>query len=268
ALGNAGRNGQLWRGKASSSFSAASDFWEDDEVNLIWDEDGSTVIGSRNGTSEAIYRLRTPDDVYTQFTSLEFSANKMFEDKWGMLSSYTWSRAYGTNDDHLATGNLDIPEQRQFEEGVLSFDRPHAIKIAGSYRDPYAWDLGDRQKLGMLFGWYFRMYSGLPYRPLYYNEYYGGWYNYGQINDGRYRLPAYSQMDLKGGLTLASGESTWDLTVECFNVFNDRTITDVEWTYADTDGSIYTDDDGDSLFGSPLDRQDPRYFQLGLRGEF
>lgn len=44
ALGNAGRNGQLWRGKASSSYSAVSDFWEEDEFNIV----------SHSGTDAAV----------------------------------------------------------------------------------------------------------------------------------------------------------------------------------------------------------------------
>ncbi|HRE27461.1 MAG TPA: hypothetical protein PK954_12555, partial [Anaerolineales bacterium] len=48
---------------------------EDDEVNQIWNEDGTEVIGGRNGTTSAVYRLRTPDEVFNRFTSVELQGN-------------------------------------------------------------------------------------------------------------------------------------------------------------------------------------------------
>ena len=112
------------------------------------------------------------------------------------------------------------------------------------------------------------MSSGSPYRPAYYTDFYGGWYTYQDSLDGSWRLPAYSRTDLKGGLTLAQGDTTWDLTLECFNVFNNRTVTSVSTVYDNPDDSIRVDDEGDIVFGSVNARQNPRYFQLGLRGEF
>ncbi|MBN1336973.1 MAG: TonB-dependent receptor [Deltaproteobacteria bacterium] len=257
-----------WSVDATFVYEKAHNFWEDDEVNLIWSEDGSEVIGYRNGTAEAIYRMRTPDEVYTSYTALTLAAEKQFDERWGMIASYTWSRAYGTQDDQSATAFFDIPEQRRFEEGLLGYDVPHAVKLMGSYREPRAWDLGGGWGLGYLVGWDFRLRSGYPYRRIYYNSYYDDWVNYGDDGDEPARMPAFSMTNLKAGLTVDALGTSWDLTAECFNVFNDRTITAVNTTYADKDGTPYLDSDGDILFGTPTSRQAPRYFQFGLRGEF
>ena len=78
-----------------------------------------------------------------------------------------------------------------------------------------------------------------------------------------------SNLDLKAGLSFVQADAVViDLTLECFNVFNDRSVTDVDWTYTDDTGGVAVDNDGNPIWGTPLARLDPRYFQLGLRGEF
>jgi len=81
-------------------------------------------------------------------------------------------------------------------------------------------------------------------------------------------MPALARTDLKAGLTLSAGETTWDLTVECFNVFNSRTVTAIDTAVDEPDSSARVDEDGNIQFGQALARQQPRYLQFGLRGEF
>jgi len=261
-----------WAAGVNFTYEMGRNLFEDDEVNLIWNDDGTAVIGSRDGTGLDRYRLRTPDEAFVNYTALEFTAEKAFEERWGLLASYTWSRAYGRERDDLtyglASGTFDIAPQQEYEVGLMPYDIPHSIKIAGSMREPNAMEVGTRTALGYIFGWNFTMRSGWPYRPVYFNPYYYGWYNSKETIDGSYRLPAVSSLDLKTGLTIAQGVTTWDLTLECFNVLNDRTVTWVETAADDETGGPYTDDDGNVLFGSPLSRQSPRFFQIGLRGEF
>ncbi|MFT4976605.1 MAG: hypothetical protein ACI8S6_002510 [Myxococcota bacterium] len=257
---------------ATFTYEETHNLFEDDEVNLIWNESGTEVIGSRDGTGDTYYRLRTPDEVYSTYTSVEFVANKQFDEKLGMGGSYTWSRSAGMYRDDatygLASASFDIDPQIQYERGLSDFDVPHNVKFFGSYRDPYAFQISDKTAIGALFGWNFRMRSGYPYRPVYYTDYYGAWYSFDGSNDGTYRLPAFQQTDLKGGITLAQGKSTWDLTAECFNVFNNRGTTSVSTAFDNPDGTVRQDADGGVLFGQQNGRQSPRYFQLGLRGEF
>jgi hypothetical protein len=264
--------GDGWAVGTNFTYEKATNLWEDDEVNLIWNDDGTEVLGSRDGTGETYYRLRTPDDAFVEYTALEFSANRQF-DKWAMISSYTWSRAYGRTRDDLTYGSAsatyDIaPQAEDVEVGLMPYDTPHAIKIAGSYRDAERWELGKQGAVGYLFGWNFEMSSGLPYRGLYYNDYYGGWYNYQEPLDGNYRLPAYQRLDLKTGISLVQGRTNWDLTIECFNALNNRSVNDVYITRDNPDGTPFVDDEGTPYFGQAQGWQSPRYFQLGLRGEF
>ena len=264
--------GDGWALESVLVYEASHNYWEDDEVNLIWNDEGTNVIGSRNGDSESLFRLRTPDEVFTQYTSVEFTVVKQFTENWGMIGSYTWSHSYGLdkgNDTSLATVTMDNPEQYDESVGVLSYDRPHALKLAGSWQKPDMVTLGQKTSVGLVTGWDYRFYAGTPLRRLEFNQWDQGWTNYyGGDEDGRYRTPAYSNTSLKGGVSVTHGKANVELTAECFNVFNDRTSNGFDTTYTDQSGEIATDSDGDALWMTPLSYNTPRYFQFGLRAEF
>ena len=261
--------GAGWAIDLTGTYERAQNFWEDDEVNAIWNSDGTDVVGFRNGQNESIYRIRTPDESFTEYTSLELSIARQFSDGFSVLGSYTWSRAYGTNDAQFATAVFDNPEQAPYETGLLSFDRTHSVKLIGSMRDPDPIKLSDSVQLGYLYGWNFYVVTGAPYNKVYYDNYNQGWDLLRAPTDGTYRMAAESQLDIKLGITLAVKKTTWDITAEIFNLFNERGVTSIETTYGSDSGSgVYTDEDGNPIFGNPITRQAPRYMQLGLRGEF
>ncbi|MCB9761106.1 MAG: TonB-dependent receptor [Alphaproteobacteria bacterium] len=242
-------------------------FWEDDEVNLIWNDEGTEVVGNRNGSNTAIYRMRTSDELWNTYNSLEFTAKADY-DLWWFLASYTWSRAYGTASSQVYTYNLDIPERDLYNEGYLGYDRTHAVKLSATKRNNDAWSVGP-VGLGYVMGAQFNAYTGFPYRKTYYNDYYATWINFRETNDGSYRTPGLSETDLRAGLVFDVGPTSWTLLAECFNVFNDRTVTDVDDTYGDRDGEgVYLDSNGEPRWGVPLAYNSPRSFRVGLQGEF
>lgn len=261
--------GSGWAIDLTGTYEHAQNFWEDDEVNLIWNADGTDVVGYRNGQNESIYRIVTPDEAFTDYTGLEFSVARQFSEGFSVLGSYTWSRAFGTNSAQFATATFDNPTQTEEETGLLAHDHTHSVKLIGSVRDPDSIRLSDSVKIGYLYGWNFYILSGAPYNKLYYDSYNQGWNLYREPTDGTYRMGAQSQLDLKAGLTLALKKTTWDVTAELFNVLNDRSVTSIETTYGNESGDgAYLDENGDPIFGNPITRQSPRYMQLGIRGEF
>jgi len=246
----------------------ARGFWEDDEVNLIWDADGTSVIGYRNGKNEAIYRLRTPDDLYTRYDAFEISMTREWRESWGLMASYTWSEAYGTSGAQGASGYFDIPEQRQYEESYLPYDTTHIINIQGTWSQGDVFQVGPAS-LGFIFGWDLNFASGEPVRKLYYNEYYDGHYSWGDDADDPDRLPAWSQTDIRGGVNVATPKGNYALTVDVFNLFNSEGVTSVNSEYGAEDGDgVFLDANGEPVYGTVYSRQQPRYFRLGLRGEF
>ncbi len=264
--------GNGWALGITATYRKTHNMWEDDDVNLIWNEDGTEVIGYRNGVHEAIYRLRTPDEAWLEYRSVEMTANRQFDEHWGLLGSYTWSRAYGffqDNNEALAGGSFDIPTELEDEIGLAPYDTTHALKVSGAYRNAEAWALGSGDTaMGFLFGWNFQAYSGYPVSRFEWNYEYADYNNLVEPVDDSWELPMYSRTDLKAGLTLAHGDSKrLDLTVECFNVFNDRTVTSADWSYSDETGSPALNSEGELVWFTPLSRQSPRTFQFGLRGE-
>ena len=136
------------------------------------------------------------------------------------------------------------------------------MKFAGSYTEPSIARIANSD-IGYVLGWNFQMYSGTPYRPLVFNNYYGSYANYDEYGDGRYTLPTFSQLDIRAGLNInVADRMTWMVGADVFNVFNDRTITSVATAY-DPDDSL-----DEAAFGSVLDRQDPRRLQITIRGTF
>jgi len=232
-------------------------FWEDDEVNLIWNDEGTQIIGGRNGSNDAVYRLRTPDDTFTRYTSVELTLAKQYTDNWGLEGSYTWSRAYGTNSFDQASASADIAQQRQYEIGFLDYDRTHQVKAAGSYSERNVTRVGTT-KLGYVFGWNYQLHSGEPMHPFYSDAAYD---LYTGPADGRLRLPAYSKTDVRTGLTLDFDDRIfWMLGVDVFNLFNDRVPTGM---YAE----LPTLDATDPVF-TVTSIQQPRSMQLSIRAEF
>jgi len=260
--------GDAWALDATLVYKYAHRFWEDDEVNSIWNADGTDVIGYRNGVAEQMYRLRTPDDTYTRYTSFELKANHQFTKDFEMLVSYTYSRAYGTNSGDQATGVHDITQQYQYEIGLLDYDTPHAVKMSGSYDKDDVLTIG-RLHAGYSLGFNQDIESGSLYRPIVWNDYYGSYNNYESVSDGRYRLPMYADTDVRADLSFGVAGSdpdseiaTWGLGADIYNVFNDRTITSVNTEFGPAgDGTM-----GD--FGAVTSRQDRRNFAINVHGEF
>ena len=187
---------------------------------------------------------------------------KRFSENFGLLASYEWSHAYGTSNDNWS-GVHDIPEQRQYEIGVLDFDIPSTLKIQGSYDQPDLWTIGKTHG-GFDVGWSFDAESGSIYRPVVWNNYYFGYYNLNSPSDGRYRLPMFSQTDVQLDLNLAYGDAIeWSVGLNCYNIFNERTITSVDDQYG-PDGSGVDS----NVWENPYGYQSPRKFELVLRGDF
>ena len=245
----------------------ARGFWEDDEVNLIWNDDATTILGGRNGSTEAIYRLRTSPERYIDYDSVEVSLKGRF-DQWWVQGSYVWSKAYGSASSQGAGVAYDFYPQIPLEEGYLAHDRTHALKLIGTQERAQLWQVGAADA-GYSLGWNYRIASGFPYRKTYYNPYYADWINYQEPDDGSLRMPVFSQLDLSAGLLVEVGKTKWTLSADCFNVFGDRAVTSIDTTYGDVSGEgVYTDADGEPQFGKPLSYQAPRNFALGIRGEF
>ncbi len=242
-------------------------WYEDDEVNIIWNGEGTNAVGFRTGQDTWFYRLRTPAQGYRKYDAVMFSVRKNLSDNLQLYASYTWSRVRG-NTSGLFSGDFDQPMQGWYEDGILGIDRPHVIKMQGTYDNPGRIKVTERFSIGYGFGFVFSLQSGYPYNKMYYNDYWQGVSDLRSRRGSEYRLPASSSLDLRGSLKFTIVATQIDLVINIDNLLNSREILAVYQTATDENGDIYVDDEGDSLFAKPLIRQFPRQVRFGLRVHF
>ncbi|MFH1130694.1 MAG: TonB-dependent receptor [Pseudomonadota bacterium] len=245
-------------------FRRYSNQWEDLETNVIWNEAGDDVQAFKNGKSEYIYDLETPDEAYRRYLGLTLFARK-FLGNWQIMASYTWSRNEGTTAESYATVFLDRPRQTQYFEGYLPDDRRHVVKLTGWYR----WGslaVGGNIWLG----------TGVPYDRLFFNKFFND-YNDRQSqrgmdpkdlatpdDDKELRTPTTLQFDLKVSYQLDKvANFLWgkkenlELIGEIFNLFNIRTPTRYEERNLALGAA--------TQWGDVIDRQDPFRVRFSLR---
>jgi len=230
--------------------------WEDDERNLIWNQAGTDVIGSVDGTGTQVYTLRDTD-AERRYQALELTLFRRMVDHWMLNGSYTLSWSEGTSPE-LLTLDYDNPRQIDYLDGPLPDDHRHTIKAQFVYK----WDSG------FSVGGRYRFESGGAYSKLYLNTYDGGYTNRraprGQdpgddpndpSDDKNLRLPDLTVLDLRVGYDLApSTGQDLELYADVFNALNLQTVTEVQNEVTEANN-----------FGQPTNRQAPFQVQLGAR---
>lgn len=238
-----------------------NNMWEDDEVNVIWNKDGSDAIGFYNGRPEYIFSVGTPDESFSQYVALELKFDKRLSDNWALLATYTLSRLEGTNDS-LLTYALDNPRQAPYEHGFLEDDIRHNARVSASYELP----------LGIIIGATAIYRSGRPYNHYYLNQFYGDYldrrarrgYDPGAdladpSDDKELRLPDQMFVNARflWDLRQLTGQEI-QLLADVFNLLNARPTTSVEERHINEGRD----------FGKPLTRASPLSAQLALRYRF
>lgn len=247
-------------------FRRLNNMYEDDEVNVQWNKDGTNATGFNNGKAEYIFSLGTPDEAFRQYAGLEVKFDKRLSDNWQMLASYTFSRTTGTTNTFF-TEAFDNPRQRKYEFGFLEDDITHVGRLSASYTLPFGITIGGT-------GIY---QSGRPYDKLFLNDFYGAYYNRKaprgcdpdtELEEGetltidnckQLRLPDRFTLNARvvWSLKELTTQDIW-LIADVFNVLNSRPITAVESRFIG-DGST---------FEKPLSRGGPLNAQVGLRYKF
>ncbi len=222
--------------------------FEDDDANLIWNEDGSQVIGNRQGVLDNRWRIRTPSHARRNYQNIEMTIRRRFADQLELLGSYTWSRSTGTTESQY-TEALDNPELNRFDYGYLSNDRTHAIRMSAAYDFTF----------GLTVGTTLNYLSGPRYEVLYYNDFYGGFANRGTARNTGGQVQGAPLWDFKfmygPKLPARYGKLRAELTV--LNILNNRQVADIQQGPLNDRGQVYVGY-----------RHEPMSFRLGGRYEF
>jgi hypothetical protein len=251
-----------------------TNMWEDDEVNFLWNKDGTNPVGFRNGADTTVYRLRTPQDGHRTYWALQLVVRKQLSDNFEMLASYSFSRLLANSagrsfEDRVGLSvDFDNPTQRYYEDGIAAADQTHILKIAATYDSPGVWKLSEKFSIGYAVGGTMDFASGPPLDRLQLNEYFGSYTNYLDKRGTKERLPAHMELDLRASLALTIASTQVDIIVQAFNLLNSTDIASADRRALDSEGEAVVRARGDAVYASPTSYYRPRRFELGVRFSF
>ena len=202
-------------------------------------------------------------DPYRKYQGIEVLFNKRFSNRWQLLASYVYGHATGTIDNGFADdigygGAVGDPNFWTNDEGTLTNDPTHMIKIQGTYVLPFDINLNA----------YYQGITGNAWTT----QYRTGRYNQGRITfyaeprgSNHYGMVNLLDMRLEKVFTLAQ-KYRLGLIVDIFNVFNNDAITSwgtrigssANWFQ---DGATYPTTDGHTLYNIVR----PRQARIGVR---
>jgi hypothetical protein len=206
---------------------------------LIWEQrpDGYPDLFIYNPLFNQIFFIGNFNE--SQYEAVQFELRRRFYKNWEMEASYVWSEATGQAEDYNQ-GLGDDPTTVQDEQGFLSYDQRHLVKVNG--RTYLPWWGGFR--LGTSISWQ----SGLPYsitevQPvLDAREDFGGSgfqffqnktvYPSRQRNDER--NVAFWTIDINFQKEFQLGPTVCSLQLDVFNLLND----DVMWVRGIQNGRL------------------------------
>lgn len=219
--------------------------WEDDEINYIWNGDGTDTVGVVNGLQDNFFRLRTPNDAQRNWFGLTFKLQRQFYKNLLIDINYTLSMTRGLTATQI-TAALDNPTQRPYEYGWLYIDRPHVVKASAAYLLPF----------GLQVGGTFNFTSGSRFDREFSSK--GGGYNNFVAEIGTFdSVNPWWSLDLKILYRLKLPYGGIMASIELNNVTNNRQATGINQGVLNADGEYFASG-----------RQSPMSLELGFGYDF
>jgi len=235
------------------------------------------------------------------YRAMEFTATKRFTNNWQMIGSYVYSSLIGNyeglfrNDNGQSDPNItslfDLVSLLNGMYGRLPNDRPHQVKLDGSYRTPFK----------LLLGASFRAQSGIPFNALVPHPVYGNNEGFcipglscvprgtgivptvtasqpGFPNTvdsiGSNRTPTTYNLDMNAYYPIKFGEKReLRLQADWFNVFNNQRAIRLDETYLINSGIPGLSGSSQIFFSNPFYGsgtifQFPSSLRLGVKFQF
>ena len=210
-------------------------------------------------------------DPYRKYWGVELLFNKRFSNRWQLLASYLYAKAYGTMDNGFADdigynsrGGMEGPGDPNFwaggfADGNSTYDPTHQVKIQGSYIIPWA---------EVALNVYFRAITGDSWTTQYRYRLTQGRVTVFTEKRGsnHYPMPKILDVRMEKIFTLG-GRYRLGVIFDVFNVFNDDTVTSWgnilgnTWYPWSTNANYTPSTGGHNLTGIVR----PRQARLGIR---
>lgn len=263
--------------------------------NVIEDisvDDGSTYFITNPGgtftvnpvTGEALPEPVTFPEPTRDYTAWELTLNKRFTNNWQLFASYVNSENVGNYGglfrqdngqlDPNITSLYDLPSLLEGAFGPLPNDREHQFKVYGSYLWPFR----------LITGFYGQYLSGTPITQFGAHDLYGRNERFVTPRGTFGRSPDIWNVDLHLEYPIQfGGGQELRLIADIFNITDQQepTTVDQEWTLASADdpltpnvneltcgGADRNCPDGNDLFGTATNYQQPRTLRLGVKFSF
>ncbi|PYS83412.1 MAG: hypothetical protein DMF67_09160 [Acidobacteria bacterium] len=259
------------------------------QVNVIEDgsfDDGTTYFifnPGRRGNGETTEDKACSDPTIGCFgharryyRALEFTATKRFSENWQLISSYVFSSLTGNyeglfrNDNGQSDPNItslfDLVSLLKNTYGHLPNDRPHQLKVDGTYKWPFK----------LLTSLSFRAQSGIPFDQLIPHPVYGNNEGFAvprgtAINPitGSNRTPTTWNIDLGAYYPIQIGENRQlRLQMDWFNVTNNQRAIRQDTTFQINSGASGIPPVNNPFFGTGTIFQFPSALRLGVKFQF
>lgn len=224
------------------------------------------------------------------YRAMEFTATKRFTNNWQFIGSYVYSSLIGNyeglfrNDNGQSDPNItslfDLVSLLKGTYGRLPNDRPHQLKLDGSYRTPFK----------LLVGASFRAQSGIPFNQLIPHPVYGNNEGFGvqrgtaivpavtatvpgfpnQVNSiGSNRTPTTFNLDMNAYYPIQFGENRQlRFQLDWFNVFNSQRAIRLDETFSINSGVTGVPPVANPFYGAGTIFQFPSSLRLGVKFQF
>jgi outer membrane receptor protein involved in Fe transport len=259
------------------------------QVNVIEDgsfDDGNTYFifnPGRRGNGETTEDKACSDPTIGCFgharryyRALEFTATKRFSENWQLISSYVFSSLTGNyeglfrNDNGQSDPNItslfDLVSLLKNTYGRLPNDRPHQLKVDGTYKWPFK----------LLTSLSFRAQSGIPFDQLIPHPVYGNNEGFAvprgtAINPitGSNRTPTTWNLDFGAYYPIQLGENRQlRLQLDWFNLTNNQKAVRQDTTFQINSGASGIPPVNNPFFGTGTIFQFPSALRLGVKFQF
>ena len=114
-----------------------------DGLSGTGDDQGPITVHYDSGTAAASLLLTNPPNARRHYDGLQIIASRRARGRWSAEASYTWTRERGTFDNESGSntafsdlgqyGNFTLPDRSLYTGTVSTNDRPHDVKILGTY---------------------------------------------------------------------------------------------------------------------------------------
>jgi hypothetical protein len=221
--------------------------WTADDLNLIWDEDGFNVLGSRDGSYDNRLRLRSPNIGQRNYFRTDVGLKRNMADRWAVEGNYSLSYSRGSVLGTPSSVLAVSPQVKHYIDANLFTDVRHDVSAG------FSWDIPDDPWTTRLGGVIFYE-SGNPVSRAYSGGYFNGSSMLKQTAGTYAREEAWLSVNLKVDQAVPVRKGKLWAVAEVYNLFNNR----------QGDSAFVSGDNRWIISG----RQSPVELMLGARYEF